>query len=173
MHGLAQSLAHGLVLPDNGKAFTDRLFGLRNRNPTGQHEFDRLCADLGIEHRLTPPMRPQTNGMVERFDGRIEDVLQSHRFDGGEDLEHTILRYARLYNGQLPQSVLNGRTSIDALKDWQRQKPEPFRKWPCNHTGCDSKVQITPPTIKIKRVIRFLKRFGGNVSQRIPKGLCL
>ena len=65
----------------------------RKRGATGNHEFDRLCADLGIEHRLAPPMRPQTNGMVERFNGRIEDVLQSHRFRSGEDLEQTILRY--------------------------------------------------------------------------------
>ncbi|SEO00617.1 Integrase core domain-containing protein, partial [Salinihabitans flavidus] len=117
---------------------TDRLFGLRKRAATGNHEFDRLCADLGIEHRLAPPMRPQTNGMVERFNGRIEDVLQSHRFRSGEDLEQTILRYVRLYNGQLPQSVLKGRTPIDALKDWHRQKPEIFKKRPYNHAGCDN-----------------------------------
>lgn len=55
------------VLTDNGKAFTDRLFGLRQRTATGQYEFDLLCASLRIERRLTPPMRPQTNGMVERF----------------------------------------------------------------------------------------------------------
>mgnify|MGYP006936637315 CR=1 FL=1 len=30
------------VLTDNGKAFTDRLFGLRKRGATGQHEFDLL-----------------------------------------------------------------------------------------------------------------------------------
>ena len=72
------------VLTDNGKEFTDRLFGLRKRAATGNHDFDRLCADLGIEHRLAPPMRPQTNGMVERFNGRIEDVLQSHHFHSGE-----------------------------------------------------------------------------------------
>ena len=125
------------VLTDNGKEFTDRLFGLRKRAATGNHDFDRLCADLGIEHPLAPPMRPQTNGMVERFNGRIEDVLQSHHFRSGEDLEQTILRYVRLYNGQLPQSVLKGRTPIDALKDWHRQKPERFRKQPYNHTGCD------------------------------------
>lgn len=86
------------VLTDNEKAFTDRLFGLRKRTATGRHEFDLLCAELGIEHRLTPPMRPQTNGMVERFNGRIEDVLQSHRFQSGEDLEETLLRYVHLYN---------------------------------------------------------------------------
>ena len=126
------------VLTDNGKAFTDRLFGLRKRAATGQHEFDLLCSELGIEHRLTPPMRPQTNGMVERFNGRIEDVLQSHRFHSGEDLEQTLLRYVHLYNSQLPQSALKGRTPIAALKDWQRQKPELFRKRVYNHAGCDT-----------------------------------
>jgi transposase InsO family protein len=125
------------VLTDNGKEFTDRLFGLRRRPATGADDFDRLCADLGIEHRLAPPMRPQTNGMVERFNGRIEDVLQSHRFQSGEDLERTILRYVRLYNGQLPQSVLKGKTPIDALKDWHRERPELFRKRPYNHRGHD------------------------------------
>ena len=71
----------------SGKEFTDRRFGLRKRRPTGQHEFDQLCADLGIEHRLAPPMHPQTNGMVNRFNGRIEEVLQSHHFRSGEELE--------------------------------------------------------------------------------------
>jgi transposase InsO family protein len=126
------------VLTDNGKEFTDRLFGARRRPATGTHDFDRLCADLGIEHRLAPPMRPQTNGMVERFNGRIEDVLQSHRFRSGEELEQTILRYVRLYNGELPQSVLKGRTPIDALKDWHLPKPELFKNRPYNHAGCNS-----------------------------------
>ena len=76
-----------------GKEFTDRLFGLRKRSPTGQHEFDQLCADLGIEHRLAPPQHPQTNGMVERFNGRIEEVLQSHHFRSGEELETTLHRW--------------------------------------------------------------------------------
>jgi transposase InsO family protein len=126
------------VLTDNGKAFTDRLFGLRKRSPTGQHEFDLLCAELGIEHRLTPSMRPQTNGMVERFNSRIEDVLQSHRFHSGEDLKQTILGYVHLYNSQLPQTALKARTPIAALKDWQRQRPDLFRKRVYNHTGCDN-----------------------------------
>jgi hypothetical protein len=41
------------ILTDNGKAFTDRPFGLRKRAATGRHEFDMLCSTLGIEHRLT------------------------------------------------------------------------------------------------------------------------
>ena len=125
------------VLTDNGKSFTDRFTRTGERKPSGRHPFDQECLAHGIEHRLIKPGRPQTNGMVERFNGRIEDVLQSHRFRSSEDLEQTILGYVRLYNGQLPQSVLKGRTPIDALKDWHRQKPELFRKRPYNHTGCD------------------------------------
>ena len=74
------------ILTDNGKEFTDRLFGLRKRAATGQHEFDTLCSALGTEHRLTPPRSPQTKGMAERFNGCIEDVLESLHFRLGERL---------------------------------------------------------------------------------------
>jgi hypothetical protein len=100
-----------------GKEFTDRLFGLRQRAESGKHEFDSLCTKLDIDHRLTPPRSPQTNGMVERFNGHIEDVLQSRRFRSGEELEATLHRYAWLYNQQLPQSALGSRTPLQAMKD--------------------------------------------------------
>lgn len=127
-----------MVLSDNGQAFTDCLFGLRKRAASGQHEFDARCADLGIEHCLAPPMRPLTDSMVERFNDRIEVVLQSRRFRSGKDLEKTLLRYVHLYNSQLPQAALKGRTSISVLKDWQRRRPELFRKRVYNHAGCDT-----------------------------------
>ncbi|GEM_PF-1824004 len=79
-----------------GKEFTDRLFGLRKCAATGGHAFDTLCAALEIDHRLTPPKSPQTSGMVERFNGRIEEVLQSLHFRSGEDLESTLHRYVWL-----------------------------------------------------------------------------
>ena len=72
---------------DNVKEFTERLSGLRKRVQSGKHEFDKLCTALDIRHRLTPPRSPQTNGMVERFNVRIEDGLQSQHFQSGEELE--------------------------------------------------------------------------------------
>lgn len=126
------------VLTDNGKEFTDRLFASRARQPTGEHEFDQLCASLGIEHRLTKPRTPRTNGMVERFNGRIADVLRSHRFNSGEDLEHTLLRYVALYNHQFPQSALKSRTPLQAMKDWYATRPDLFVKRPYDHPGCDN-----------------------------------
>ncbi len=105
--------------------------------PTGEHEFDKLCTELGIEHRLTKPRTPQTNGMVERFNGRISDVLQSHHFVGGEDLAQTLYRYALLYNQQPPQSTLGSKTPLDAMQRWYESHPHLFVKRPCNLAGCD------------------------------------
>ena len=127
-----------IILTDNGKEFTDRLFGLRKRTATGAHEFDTLCAALNIEHRLTPPKSPQTNGMVERFNGRIEEVLQSHHFRSGEQLETTLHRYVWLYNQQLPQSTLGSKTPLQTMKDWHKIKPELFKKQPHYLPGCDT-----------------------------------
>lgn len=52
------------LLTDNGKGFTDRLFASHERQPSGQHEFGRLCTGFGIERRLTKPphARDERNG---------------------------------------------------------------------------------------------------------------
>ena len=47
----------------------------------GRHRFDRACDSHGINHRFIKPRHPQTNGMVERFNGRISAVLATTRFD--------------------------------------------------------------------------------------------
>ena len=126
------------LLTDNGKEFTDRLFATRERQATGNHEFDMLCKDLGIEHRLTKPRTPKTNGMVERFNGRIADILRTHRFNSAEDMNQTLMRYVSLYNHQLPQSALQSKTPIQAAKQWFDTHPHLFRKRPYDRPGCDS-----------------------------------
>ncbi|MEJ5211145.1 MAG: integrase core domain-containing protein, partial [Burkholderiales bacterium] len=126
------------ILTDNGKEFTDRFVTTGERTPSGQHVFDELCAALGIEHRLTRVRRPQTNGMVERFNGRIEEVLRSHHFISGEDLKQTLLRYAWLYNHHLPQAALNARTPMQAMKEWHRTHPHLFHKRPYDRPGLDN-----------------------------------
>ena len=126
------------LLTDNGKEFTDRLFASREREPSGNHEFDQLCQELGIEHRLTKPRTPRTNGMVERFNGRIADVLKTHRFNSREDMEQTLLRYVALYNHQLPQSALKSKTPMQTMKEWYASHPHLFHKRPYDRPGCDN-----------------------------------
>jgi Integrase core domain len=118
--------------------FTDSLLASRERQATGKHAFDQLCQALSIEHRLTKPRTPQTNGMVERFNGRIADVLRTHQFTSGEDLEQTLMRYVALYNHQLPQSALKSKTPMKAMKDWYASYPHLFVKRPYDHSGCNT-----------------------------------
>jgi transposase InsO family protein len=96
-------------LTDNGSEFTDRFLN-RHRTASGQHVFDQTCTQHGIEHRLIPPRHPQTNGLVERFNGRIAEVLQTHYFDSTQSLEATLLRYTDLYNCYVPRDHISRRT---------------------------------------------------------------
>lgn len=126
------------ILTDNGKEFIDRLFGSRSRQPTGEHEFDQLCQALGVEHRLTKPRTPQTNGMVERFNGRLSQVLRSHHFNSAEDLEKTLHRFVWLYNHHLTQKALGHVAPGQALKDWKMKVPDLFHKNVRNHPEPDN-----------------------------------
>lgn len=124
------------LLTDNDGAFTDR-FTQPRKQPSGEHPFDRLCAQHTIAHRLAPARHPQTNGMVERFNGRISDVLASTRFRSRDDLQTTLRRYAILYNQHIPQKALNHKPPIDALRDWQQRQPDLFIRTVRNLPGPD------------------------------------
>ncbi len=116
------------------RCLTDSQDPGRAKQPSGQHEFDLLCESLGIDHRLTKPKAPQANGMVERFNGRIAQVLRSHRFNSGEDLRATLHRYVRLYNEHLPQKALDHQTPIRALKRWRDSDSQLFVRDVYNHS---------------------------------------
>ena len=51
--------------------FTDR-FARGNNTPSGNHKFDKASKKEGINHRLTAPATPKSNGMVERVNGTIK-----------------------------------------------------------------------------------------------------
>jgi len=75
--------------------------------------------------------------MAERFIGRIAEVLQSHHFRSGAELETTLHRYVLLCNQQLPQSALGSKTPLQAMKDWHKLKRQPFKKQQYYLTGRD------------------------------------
>ncbi len=121
-----------------GREFTDRLFGLRKRAATGKHAFDQLCADPGIDHRLAPPQHPQSetdqetlrgavfpaNGRIERFNGRIEEVRQSHHFRSGEELDATRHRYVgRRSLGAMAFTAHTPTTSSCRSQPWAARRP--------------------------------------------------
>ncbi len=104
------------VFTDNEKAFTDQFPAIGERKPTGTHPFDQVCQAHAIENHLIKPRRPQTNGMVEGFNGRIAEILQTTRFDSSKDLHQTPLNYLNVYNHLIPRKALGHITPIEALK---------------------------------------------------------
>jgi len=40
--------------------------------------------------------------MIERFNGRIAEIVKTTRFHSGRELEQTLLQYAKVYNHQIP-----------------------------------------------------------------------
>uniref|UniRef100_UPI001C560887 integrase core domain-containing protein n=1 Tax=Janthinobacterium sp. UMAB-56 TaxID=1365361 RepID=UPI001C560887 len=132
------------LLTDNGSQFTDRFTSKKkdpetgDRIPSGRHAFDVLCKQLAIEHRLIPPRHPQTNGMVERFNGRISEVVNQTRFASRAELESTLRNYLKIYNHNIPQRALDNETPMQAMKKWQGKKPELFVKRVYNQAGLDT-----------------------------------
>jgi transposase InsO family protein/transposase-like protein len=131
------------LLTDNGSQFTDRFTSKQkdpetgDRIPSGKHAFDVLCKQLAIEHRLIPSRHPQTNGMVERFNGRISEIVNQTRFASRAELESTLHNYLKIYNHNIPQRALNNETPVQAMKKWQAEKSELFVKRVYNQVGLD------------------------------------
>lgn len=80
------------LFTNNGSQFTDRFTNEKkdpktgDRIPSGKHAFDVLCQQLVFEHSLIPPRHPQTNCMVERFNGRISELANQTRFASRAEL---------------------------------------------------------------------------------------
>jgi transposase InsO family protein len=125
------------ILTDNGTQFTDRFTSKKNK-ASGNHVFDQACAKAGIEHRLIPPGHPQTNGMVERFNGRISELVEQTRFHSAAELGATMNDYLQVYNHYIPQRALGHLSPIDALKNWQQKMPDIFTKKAYNQAGLDN-----------------------------------
>ena len=115
------------VLTDNGSQFTDR-FQRKSKQASGVHAFDKRCQGLEIEHRLAPPRHPQTNGMVERFNARVSEVVGQTRFKSAAELEATLTQYVLTYNHHIPQRALDHLTPVQAIKKWRNSHPALFVK---------------------------------------------
>ena len=99
------------ILTDNGSEWTDRFSDDKKGKLPGQpsltHPVDLLCAEQCIKHKLTRPYRPQTNGMVERFNRRLGEHLsaqpkkergQDRRFQNHLQRNRYILDFVDNYN---------------------------------------------------------------------------
>ena len=61
--------------------------------------FEAACRRLKVEHRTTRPDPPRTNGMVERFNGRVQREVLGITIHSHRDLE-ILLHGNRAYNAR-------------------------------------------------------------------------
>src|SRR3954466_3894392 len=91
------------LLTDRGSCFT-------------AEGFEKRCRELGIEHRKTKPYTPRTNGMVERFNGRVQREVLGITVAGHRDLERLLEGFNQAYNARR-QRVLDGRSPEEVVRE--------------------------------------------------------
>jgi transposase InsO family protein len=98
------------VLTDRGSCFT-------------ADGFERACAELGVAHRRTKPYTPQTNGMLERFNRRIQDEVLCITIHSHRALEELLRGFAPAYNARR-QRVLDGLSPDQVIAMRLREAPK-------------------------------------------------
>jgi transposase InsO family protein len=130
------------ILTDNGLEFTDK-WARGKGKVSGNHKFDKECSkpqgqlpseckEDSIEHRLTAPYTPQTNGMVEKT---IKNAtVKAEDYDNIKDVQKDLNKFLIFYNfnrrhGSL-RKELKVRTPFEAVQSWFQTKPEIFKILP-------------------------------------------
>ena len=128
------------VLTDNGIQFAEQP---RNRNTISSRpmRFDvsglarphpgprspQLCEANGIEHRLTKPNHPWTNGQVERMNRTIKDAtVKRYHYDDHDQLRSHLADFLAAYNFARRLKTLNGLTPYEYICKIWTSEPERF-----------------------------------------------
>jgi transposase InsO family protein len=125
------------VLTDNGIQFADLP---KNRDgPTARmrgHPFDRLCWEHGIEHRLTKPNHPWTNGQVERMNRTLKEAtVRRYHYETHQQLEEHLAAFLDAYNFAKRLKTLQGLTPYEAICKAWAEEPNRFKLDPVHLTS--------------------------------------
>ena len=103
------------TLTDNGIQFAEQP---RNRHTAHSWpmRFDLICEANGIEHRLTKPNHPWTNGQVERMNRTIKDAtVKRYHYDSHEQLRSHLSDFLDAYNFACRLKTLSGLTPYEYI----------------------------------------------------------
>jgi transposase InsO family protein len=125
------------VLTDNGVQFGDMP---QNRSgPTARyrlHRFDRICHRHGIEHRLTRPKHPWTNGQVERMNRTLKEAtVKRYHYSSHQQLSAHLAAFLDAYNFAKRLKTLKGITPYEAICKAWADDPTTFSRDPTHLTS--------------------------------------
>lgn len=95
------------------------------------HPFDRMCRLLGVEHRLTKPYHPWTNGQAERMVPTLKQAtVRAFHYDGIRELRRHVADSLAAYNFAKHLKALRWRTPYETLEALWTSRPELFHRSP-------------------------------------------
>jgi hypothetical protein len=122
------------ILTDNGIQFAEQP---RNRGTAWSRSmrFDMICEANGIEHRLTKPNHPWTNGQVERMNRTIKEAtVKRFHYDSHEQLRMHLYDFIAAYNFARRLKTLKGLTPYEYICRIWTSEPEKFIINPTHQT---------------------------------------
>lgn len=133
------------LLTDNGTHFTtpgnkrsaaaEIRAALENGERFRAHAFELACAKAGIDHRLTKPNHPWTNGQVERMNRTIKEAtVRRYYYDSHEQLRSHLADFLDAYNFAKRLKTLKGLTPYEHICKLWTEQPQRFRLNPIHHT---------------------------------------
>ncbi len=112
------------VLTDNGAQFTHR----RTATRSAQHIFDKVCAEHNIQHRLTQPNHPWTNGQVERMNRTLKEAtFKRYHYNSHDQFRSHLNSFLNAYNFARRLKSLNGLTPHQYICNIWSSEPHRFR----------------------------------------------
>src|SRR4051812_19834397 len=129
------------VLTDNGTHFTEpsgdgwtpaEIKAMRAEGaPFRCHAFEAACADLDIEHRLTRPRHPWTNGQVERMNRPIKAAtVKRFPSESHDQPPQPLADFVAAYNFARRLKPLRGLTPYEAICKAWTDEPARFTQNP-------------------------------------------
>ena len=125
------------VLTDNGTHFTEPSGNgwtpdeikemLARKQLFRAHGFELACAQHDVEHRLTKPRHPWTNGQVERMNRTIKDAtVKRYHYGSHDELRRHLQLFVDAYNYGRRLKTLKGLTPYEFIcKAWTNE-PQRF-----------------------------------------------
>jgi transposase InsO family protein len=90
--------------------------------------FTLACAQNDIDHRLTKPNHPRTNGQVERMNRTIKDAtVRRYHYDSHDRLRDHLKTFLEAYNFAKRLKALRGLTPYEFIAETSISERERFK----------------------------------------------
>ncbi|MDB5579668.1 MAG: hypothetical protein JWR80_4844 [Bradyrhizobium sp.] len=107
---------HFTVTGADGSAVPEIKLATANGERLWAHSLELACAQNDIDHRLTKPSHPWTNGQVERMNRTIKEATVKHyHYDTHDQLRQHLSDFVAAYNFGRRLKTLKGLTLYEAI----------------------------------------------------------